>query len=64
VKPFFTPPLPDGRLSFVVEVVQAYIPQRDSGITDIITNTLGSALGALLARPTLIRAILRGTIGR
>jgi hypothetical protein len=49
--------LAGGLLSFSIEVAQAYIPRRDSGITDIITNTLGTALGAVLARPNLIRAL-------
>jgi hypothetical protein len=50
--------LAGGLLSFVVEVLQAYIPQRVSGTTDIITNTLGTFLGALLARPNMLRTIL------
>lgn len=50
--------LAGGFLSFVIEVLQAYIPQRGSGVTDIITNTLGSVLGALLVRPALIRTVL------
>jgi glycopeptide antibiotics resistance protein len=53
--------LAGGVLSFAIEVMQAYIPRRISGVTDIITNTLGAALGAWLARPHLVRAILRTT---
>jgi VanZ family protein len=45
-------------LSFVVEVLQAYIPRRVSGMTDIITNTLGAALGAFLARSAVVNGIL------
>jgi VanZ family protein len=53
--------LAGGILSFVIEVLQAYIPQRVSGTTDIIANTLGTVLGAVLTRPRVVRRILERT---
>ncbi len=50
--------LAGGMLSLVIEILQAYIPQRVSGTTDIITNTLGSLLGAMLAQTSTVRTIL------
>jgi hypothetical protein len=39
-----------GCLSLFIETLQALLPTRDSSMTDVITNLLGGAIGALLYR--------------
>ena len=39
--------------SLLIEVVQAFIPMRGSGWTDVISNTLGGLVGAVLAHAWL-----------
>jgi len=47
-----------GALSLLIEILQYYIPRRGSGMTDIITNTFGAALGGLLVQAGPVRRVL------
>ncbi len=45
-------------ISLAIELTQAWLPNRTSSVMDLVCNTMGTLLGALIARRILSRAAL------
>lgn len=57
-RPVLTTVVIGALISLTIEFLQVYIPQRSSGMTDIVTNSLGTAMGAILCGQQKVKAVL------
>jgi VanZ like protein/concanavalin A-like lectin/glucanase superfamily protein len=52
-----------GIISVTIEILQGFVPSRSSGITDVITNTIGTSLGAILWKWQPIKILVLTRLG-
>jgi VanZ family protein len=51
-------------LSLTIEALQRLLPNRDSGMSDVFTNTVGTALGVLLYQSATLQALWTRVLNR